>query len=264
MLSMQLLNNLAATPHLSRILRVQPALPLKMHRPYLAATLTTQQVVDALSQHYHYLAADCPSAMYDACLSASGFTLVRIAGKNDESYVIKMRSMDKLNKEGEVSLLFETEDGTMLGSTTFSIFQFRQRKTLFIGGMQGAKQETPHQAIQQATKGCQGLFPKRLLIEAICRLALRMKVEQIIAVGNSTHIYQNWRYHYKKKDQLFADYDAFWQSLDGERIDGDYFRLPDHITRKDLEEIASKKRAEYRRRYLLLDRLEDEIDNHFS
>ncbi|VDZ83983.1 Protein of uncharacterised function (DUF535) [Kluyvera intermedia] len=58
---------------------------------------------------------------------------------------------------------------------------------------------------------------------------------------------------------LHADYNSFWESLsatvDGE---GDYV-LPLALGRKTMEEIASKKRAEYRRRYTLLDALQQQI-----
>lgn len=48
----------------------------------------------------------------------------------------------------------------------------------------------------------------------------------------------------------------FWLSIGAESTAEGYFRLPMTIARKSLEEIASKKRAEYRRRYQLLDTLE--------
>jgi uncharacterized protein VirK/YbjX len=80
-------------------------------------------------------------------------------------------------------------------------------------------------------------------------------VQQIRAVSNETHIYRNIRYRRKKQGLLHADYNSFWQSL-GAVADasGDYI-LPLAIPRKPMEAIASKKRAEYRRRYELLDSL---------
>ncbi|MBM6691467.1 DUF535 family protein, partial [Fusobacterium mortiferum] len=77
----------------------------------------------------------------------------------------------------------------------------------FIGGLQGAKAWVEHDQIQLATKACHGLFPKRLLLEAVCLLAQHFGVSQILAVSNETHIYRSWRYAKKKKDKLHADYD---------------------------------------------------------
>ena len=39
-------------------------------------------------------------------------------------------------------------------------------------------------------------------------------------------------------------------------LDSGYFLLPERIARKPIEEVASKERAEYRRRYHVLDELE--------
>lgn len=52
-----------------------------------------------------------------------------------------------------------------------------------------------------------------------------------------------------------ADYDSFWLSIGGEKQDNGNFMLPLVMPRKPMEEIASKKRSEYRRRYALLDSL---------
>jgi uncharacterized protein VirK/YbjX len=51
--------------------------------------------------------------------------------------------------------------------------------------------------------------------------------------------------------------------MGGRMLESGYFLLPTRIARKSLEEIASKKRAEYRRRYQLLDELESGLATHF-
>ncbi len=91
-------------------------------------------------------------------------------------------------------------------------------------------------------------------------LGSALAVEQIVAVSNSTHIYRSWRYRKKKEGKLLADYDSFWASLGGERSDDGNFRLPLAMPRKPMEEIASKKRAEYRRRFALLDSLIEQVN----
>ena len=121
-----------------------------------------------------------------------------------------------------------------------------------------------HDQIQLATKACHGLFPKRLLLEAVCLLAKRFAASQIVAVSNETHIYRSWRYAKKKKDKLHADYDSFWESLGGYKDVQGIYHMPLQVARKSLDEIASKKRAEYRRRYELLDSMAAQIDAWFD
>jgi uncharacterized protein VirK/YbjX len=47
-------------------------------------------------------------------------------------------------------------------------------------------------------------------------------------------------------------------------LESGYFLLPEHITRKPIDDVVSKKRAEYRRRYQLLDELEQGMAEHFN
>lgn len=256
----RLLNSLASQPHLEVLLKAQPGLPCRMHRPYLSVNTSRNQARAALGFHYKQLIQLLPATLLLSHWSNNGATLAQLTGKNGEQYRIQLAALSMLDKEGESTLLFCDENDTVLAEMTFTLCQRNGKPTLFIGGLQGAKSGVPHENIQLATKACHGLFPKRLLLETACHLAPLLNASQIQAVGNDTHIYRSWRYAKKKKDKLHADYDSFWLSMGGDPDDEGYFMLPNTITRKPMEEIASKKRAEYRRRYELLDSLAAQIN----
>ncbi|MDA3133013.1 DUF535 domain-containing protein [Atlantibacter subterranea] len=255
----RLLNSLSKQPNLETLLKAQPGLPCRLHRPYLSVNTRSTQALSALDFHYKQLIRLLPATLLLSHWSATGANLAQLTGKNGEQYRILLASLSMLDKEGEATLVFFDENDTVLAEMTFTLCQRNGKPTLFIGGLQGAKNWVPHERIQNATKACHGLFPKRLLLETICHLAPLLQASQIQAVGNDTHIYRNWRYAKKKKDKLHADYDSFWLSMGGEPGKDGYFTLPDVITRKPMEEIASKKRAEYRRRYELLDSLAAQV-----
>ncbi|MBF1995241.1 VirK/YbjX family protein [Serratia symbiotica] len=259
-----LLSILASNPLLDEILSAQPNLPCKLHRPYLAANMNKSACLSALSDHYDLIIQRMPLKMRLGHLSQQPFVLSCAQDKNGAPITLELAAFDKLNKEGEATLLLRNANGIMLAEITFALMHYQQQPTLFIGGLQGANHGVPHAEIQQTTKECHGLFPKRLVLEGICMLAHHLGICQIVAVGNATHIYQNWRYHSKKKDQLHADYDQFWLSMGGKPLDDGYFLLPARIARKPIDEVVSKKRAEYRRRYQLLDELEQGVAKHFS
>ncbi len=164
-----------------------------------------------------------------------------------------------LDKEGEATIVFQDENDTVLAELTFTLCQYNGVDTFFVGGLQGAKADVPHQLIQAATKACHGLFPKRLVVDALLTLGSLLSVAHVRAVSNETHIYRSLRYRHKKRGKLHADYNSFWASLGAQADEeGDYV-LPLTLARKTMEEIASKKRAEYRRRYALLDELQQQI-----
>ena len=76
------------------------------------------------------------------------------------------------------------------------------------------------------------------------------------------HIFRGERYEDKNK-KILSDYDTFWEAVGGERDNEGYFHIPVAIARKDIAEIASKKRAEYRRRYELMDAIQSQMSGLF-
>lgn len=251
----RLLASLAKQPRLMQILQVQPGLPCRLHRPWLTVSMNRRNALEALNSHYQTMSQHLPAALLKGYLSSQGMTLLTLTGKDEQQFTIRLCADAFMDKEGEATLTFCNHQNTVLAEMTFTLCPFEGKSTLFIGGLQGAKAHVPHELIQGATKACHGLFPKRLLVEAVMTLGTAFPVEQILAVSNATHIYRSWRYRKKKEGKLLADYDSFWLSLGGERRESGHFALPLTMPRKPMEEIASKKRAEYRRRYELLDSL---------
>lgn len=255
----RLLTSLAKQPRLLQMMQVQPGLPCRLHRPWLSVTMNRQQTAQALGWHYQSLNKTLPATLMNGYLSKQGVTLLTLTGKDEQQFTIRLCADAFLDKEGEATLVFCDHQNIMLAEMTFTLCRFEGKSTLFIGGLQGAKAFVPHELIQGATKACHGLFPKRLLLEAAMTLGTAFPVEQIMAVSNATHVYRSWRYRKKKEGKLLADYDSFWLSLGGEQKASGHFQLPLEMARKPMEEIASKKRAEYRRRYALLDSLIDQV-----
>ena len=251
----RLLASLAKQPRLMQILQVQPGLPCRLHRPWLTVSMNRRNALEALNGHYQTMSQHLPTALLNGYLSRQGMTLLTLTGKDEQQFTIRLCADAFMDKEGEATLSFCNHQNIVLAEMTFTLCPFEGKSTLFIGGLQGAKAHVPHELIQGATKACHGLFPKRLLVEAVMTLGTTFPVEQIFAVSNATHIYRSWRYRKKKEGKLLADYDSFWLSLGGQRQESGHFALPLTMPRKPMEEIASKKRAEYRRRYELLDSL---------
>ena len=132
-----------------------------------------------------------------------------------------------------------------------------------IGGLQGASKDLNEEYIKNCTKNMYGLFPKKLLFEALCFLEKATKINFIkAAVGNFTHIYTSERYTSRRT--IHSDYDSFWKSLDAFQLENKLWYFPKSIKRKSLEEIPSKKRSQYQKRYNLLDGIEEDILNRFK
>ncbi len=211
------------------------------------------QRAPAILDHYQLMDRLANNQLCQLLLSPTGNLLARFTGKNEEQFALYCCS-GHYDREGEITLLLNYQDMT-LASLSFSIIQEQQQRTLLIGGLQGPRKHISNDVIRDATKAAHGVFPKRLLMEAVFILAAQCGVQAITAVGDTTHVFRSLRYRHSKGDKFFASYSEFWLSLGGEMRRDELFTLPLSMARKELEEIASKKRAEYRRRYALLDTL---------
>lgn len=251
------LHQLARLSFLPQLLNSQGLLPAKPHRPYLRAGFSVAQRAQAILDHYQLMDKLANNQLRQLLLSPSGNLLARFSGKNEEQFALYCCS-GHYDREGEITLLLNYQDMT-LASLSFSIIQEQQQRTLLIGGLQGPRKHISSDVIRDATKAAHGVFPKRLLMEAVFILAAQCGVQAITAVGDTTHVFRSLRYRHSKGDKFFASYSEFWLSLGGEMRGDELFMLPLSMARKDLEEIASKKRAEYRRRYALLDTLAQQV-----
>lgn len=148
---------------------------------------------------------------------------------------------------------------TLLASATFSVVRQQEQWQLVIGGLQGPRRNVPHEVIKLATRACYGLFPKRLLLEFIWALAARSHIQAIYGVAITVTFSARCAIDLSKGRHFHASYDEFWQSIDGVADGAWRWRLPQQMERKSLEDIASKKRAEYRRRFQLLDDLTAQV-----
>ncbi|MBK0092451.1 VirK/YbjX family protein [Erwinia sp. S59] len=251
------LNELAKLPFLPQLLKMQGLLPAKPHRPYLRAGFSVAQRAQALLDHYTLMDQLDNTKLRQLLLSPVLNVIAAFNGKNDEVFAINC-CPGHFDREGEITLTLHYQT-LNIASLSFSIIQEKGKRTLLIGGLQGPRKHISNDVIRDATKAAHGVFPKRLLMEAVFILAQQCGVQAICAVGDTTHVFRSMRYRHSKGDKFFASYSEFWLSLGGEARADDMFTLPLQMERKALEEIASKKRAEYRRRYALLDALNTQV-----
>lgn len=195
----QLLTNLTQWPELNTLLARQPRLPIRLHRPYMAVNIKRDFALDALCFHYQQMRQLLSREQQVSYLSQYGLNLAKFETKTGELFQLDLVSLVSLDKEGESTIVVRDAQLRILAEITFTLCRFNQQHTLFIGGLQGAANDVPHEIIQQATKACHGLFPKRIVMEALCQFAQVFQAEKIIAVSNDAHVYRSWRYMDKRR-----------------------------------------------------------------
>lgn len=253
-----LLSMLIRHPYYEQLLALQPRLPCRNHRPYLTSRLGRQAGARAVTLHYQHITERLGLTLFAQHLGGAGLCLAQIVAKDEQRYVLTLISTHTLDREGEASLILRDAAGQLLCELTFTLCQHHRQLTLMIGGLQGPNNPDAQQIVQQATKTLHGLFPKRVVFDALLQVSKWLDVKAICAVSNATHVYRSLRYGSRKK-LMHADYNGFWEMLGGTVTDEGYYSLPAAMPRKAMAEIASKKRSEYRKRYTLLDQLEEDI-----
>ncbi len=228
---------------------------MRLHRPYLAANLSRKQLLEALRYHYALLRGCMSAEEFSLYLNTPGLQLAKLEGKNGEQFTLELTMMISMDKEGDSTILFRNSEGIPLAEITFTLCEYQGKRRCLLADCKAQMgirasgnpecDESLPRAISQTPRDGSGL--------SVCQ---RLQVEQIIiAVSNETHIYRSLRYR-DKEGKIHADYNAFWESVGGVCDAERHYRLPAQIARKEIAEIASKKRAEYRRRYEMLDAIQ--------
>lgn len=128
---------------------------------------------------------------------------------------------------------------------------------MWIGAMQGANVDDARDLIKQVTKRCHGYRTKNLILYAAQAIARSLGLNKILAVTNEGYYANN---HIRRDRKLKTSFSDFWAEADGTPTsDVRFYELPLIDTRKTVEEIPSHKRAQYRRRFALLDDLDSTV-----
>ncbi|MDM5093790.1 VirK/YbjX family protein [Aeromonas rivipollensis] len=267
------LRSLLYRPQLNRVFELFQTEPLralpahypelldKPMRPYRFACSTVNQRVRMVEDHYRLLLARYPD-LIDPLYLGEGIELGRYP---EGGCRLVLRHDGTFRREAELALSIVNEQGERLYSCAFSLAGSGERLTLMIGSMQGPEPavENAQDRVRELTKEGHGLRPKSLLVQLVLQLAQIMGAAEVLAVRKRAHVFQAKRYSSKQKANLQADYDELWQEFDARDVDANFVALQAQ-PRKPLEEIASKKRAMYRRRYEWLDLLVQEMTEQFA
>ncbi|EHY3137783.1 DUF535 domain-containing protein [Escherichia coli] len=248
-ISFRYLQALCELENLEQLLEASPVLPAKFHRPYLYRDSTVRQRAQAVLEHYHFVRAQ-PELVKRYLQVYRETPLVSTEGRGGEQISVTCTPCG-FDREGELMLVLYC-DSTPVIRISFSFIRWRGYFTLFIGGLQGPR-EGGADIIRHTTRVCHGLFPRRVLCEAVAALAEVCQLYAITAVSEEQHVLRHDRYAARKQGRFMARYSECWVSVGGVQKGSGFYRLPVPLPRKSMENIPARKRAEYRRRNALLD-----------
>ena len=235
-----------STSALGTILAERPETAGALLWPYQCSAWTPEERFDRIADHF------------DALSQIAGLQLAP-----DEKLVLEDLSwispgvsllIDRpawLAREGHLTLsIFKDEFRAF--TLSFSVSR-RPEFNLFIGGIQGRNESDILALYRDLTKDFHGMRPRDLLLETFRLFAIQVGVKRIYAVDDAHKISRHAYFGKNAAPGLF--YDEIWQDRGGIRVANTHFELPLAAARRDLDEVSSKKRSMYRKRYEMLDQI---------
>lgn len=128
---------------------------------------------------------------------------------------------------------------------------------LWVGAMQGPNMENAKDVVKKVTKRCHAYRTKNFILHATQEAAKALGLKQIYAVTNYGYYANN---HIRRDRKLKTSFSDFWKESGGRPCaDQRFYELPMTEYRKTMEEIPTRKRSNYRKRYALLDEVDAAI-----
>jgi uncharacterized protein VirK/YbjX len=222
--------------------------------------LDTAGRLDALMQHYQFILAHLPATMIKAMHVFPGTLLAELSIENIGPLELRVACSTN-EKEGELMIFLRNPKlKKRFATLSFSVSPYEaEHKEMFVGGLQGSKL-TAEDMIVAVTRGLYGLRPKALVVFALQQLAASWGITRLRAVSDDMHIYR----HFQKRQNLAASYDAFWVECGGTLGSDRIFDLPVSFVPRDISTIRVNKRQMYRRRYVMLEGIAEQIQRRIS
>lgn len=158
--------------------------------------------------------------------------------------------------EGFFSINIKDENGINIYDASFT---FLAPNKLLIASIQGTRLDNSQQLIRTTTKALHGVRPMFMIVN-LFKLMSDILGCELLGIAHQNQA----KYRFNDKSKLLFNYDEFWQENDGTLDTQGYWQIPLTIERKPLEDIQSKKRSMYRKRYAMLDDIEIQISNFFK
>ena len=129
--------------------------------------------------------------------------------------------------------------------------------SLWIGAMQGPNMANAKDVIRKVTRRCHSYRTKNFILHVTQEVAKALGMKHIYAVTNYGY-YANT--HMRMEKKLKTSFSDFWEESGGHPCEDErFYELPMTEARKTMEEIPTRKRNYYRKRYALLDEVDASV-----
>ena len=224
-------------------------------RAFFYTSSTVRARINLIKAHYDFLEKQLkPSDFVE--LGLDSLREIWRSSDTDIAWNAYLKFEPGQRKEGLLSVMMDV-DNVHLYQIVFWIDRRDGAPTLVIGAMQGPNTEDAQDFVREMTKRAHRFRTKNLILYMVQAVARALGVQRILAVSNAGYYANN---HIRRDHKLKTDFGAFWEEAGGwETEDKRFYELPLVFPRKSMEEVPTRKRAVYRRRFAMLDDIDREV-----
>lgn len=224
-------------PELNKQYMGGPPAAQRHWRTYLCRSWGTRRRLATLLEHYTQLES-LPGDWRKRLLALQPVSLCQVPLKGGDALELLLEPSDFF-REGDLGLYLRDSSGERMYSLNFS---FGGEGKLFISGLQGPRTTVKEGMVGWLGKEMFGLRPKNLLLTSLYTLSEQLGGRQLLGISDASH---------PRARKLKSSYDAFWLEAQACRHDRHWFRLPEREPVRDIAEVKSQRRSEFRRREAL-------------
>jgi uncharacterized protein VirK/YbjX len=242
-------------PLLTQALMRFPLMNSAIYWPYINHTWSMQRKLAIIDQHFRMLGGTAK------ILAKATFEEVELARL--EEYAGLRLVLDKAMwflREGEIVLNLFINDQRIY-SIAFTLGMDGGQPLVLVGALQGSNSELAPEVYREITHKLHGIRPRDLLMVTLKLLCGELGINRIWAVSNEFRQHNSPYFGNSHKYKVLASYNEVWAEHGGVELDNGFFEIPATVRHKDMSEIPTRKRAAYRRRYDMLNKLALDIQS---
>lgn len=240
-------------PLLTQALKRFPLMSGAIYWPYINHTWSMQRKLAVIDRHFRMLGG--PAEI----IALATFEEVELARL--EEYEGLRLALDKavwFLREGEIVLNLFINDQRFY-SVAFTLGVEEGQPVAFVGALQGSNSDLAPEIYREITHALHGMRPRDCLMVALKLLCGELGVGRIWAVSSDFRQHNSPYFGGGHKEKVLVSYNEVWVEHGGSALDNGFFEIPTTVRYKDMSEIPTRKRAAYRRRYVMLDKLASDI-----
>jgi len=231
-------------PAFAEMVERHPFLPARGRQPYLNSLWSLAERTRVLETHYALLR----QARIFAFPPDASVVLLSLDHIEPELSVMLDKPAWFVN-EGEVAInLFSGRE--RLFSLLFTLGEVGGRRVAYVGALQGSAVVDAVERYRSITRAAHGMRPRDLLFATFRMLCQELGVERILAVSDRVNVIRSG--YFKNLENIFVDHDNAWVEYGGVISECGFYDISPQLKFRAPDEIPSRKRAMYRRRYAML------------